>query len=96
MTLISCVHSSQSILDYNQISQYIQDVHAAIDYMLKYIVEGGEEFLFDCSDANEAAIQISCCRYACHCCFIHESCSVIQSLCLLVKVCPRSMKFWLL
>ncbi|GMH36204.1 hypothetical protein BSKO_04072 [Bryopsis sp. KO-2023] len=58
------------------LSQHILDIHAAIAYIARFIEEGGEKFNFDFKSLNleEPVVEVSCCRYACHCCFLHEPC----------------------
>jgi len=86
LTLVSLLDRSEVIPQSDQISQYIQDVHGAIGYITRYIDEGGEEFFFDNSNASERAVEVSCCRYACHCCFIHESCSIHEIIAAVMAV----------
>ena len=88
--LLFRVNSPGAIPKSSQISEYIRHVHEAVGDIIRYIVDGGEEFFFDNSDSRAKAIEVRCCRCACHCCFIHESCTVAPSylpLYVLISAC---------
>eukprot|EP00803_Ostreobium_quekettii_P006304 evm.model.scf_1230.2 EVM.evm.TU.scf_1230.2 scf_1230:33987-46976(-) len=53
------------------LSMYLQDIHGAIAYIVRYICEGGEKISFEFVE-DDPVVEVSCCRYACHCCFLHE------------------------
>eukprot|EP00803_Ostreobium_quekettii_P008476 evm.model.scf_30EXC.8 EVM.evm.TU.scf_30EXC.8 scf_30EXC:116874-133578(-) len=53
------------------LAMYSQDIHGAIATMVRYIAEGNEIVSFDFAE-DDPVVEVSCCRYACHCCFLHE------------------------
>lgn len=56
----------------------VQDVHAAVAYIARYMEEGTEKLnaALKTINSKEPVVEISSCRYACHCCFLHEPCKV--------------------
>lgn len=53
-------------------SAYQSEAHAAVHCITTCISESGEKLEFG-SGPDNCVVEVGCCRYACHCCYLHDA-----------------------
>lgn len=51
---------------------YQADVHAAMACIASSVAESGEKVDYG-GGADEGVLEVGCCRFACHCCYLHDA-----------------------